>query len=266
MKNKSGIDMTQIHPTAIVSTKAKLGENIIIEPYAIIHDDVEIGDNCRIGPFAVIYNGARIGNNVRIHQSASVANVPQDLKFADEKSHFYIGDNTTIREFVTLHRGTGEGGFSRVGSNCLLMAYVHVAHDCTVGDNTIISNTVQIAGHVEIGNNVVIGGVAAIHQFCRVGSYSMIGACTKTVQDVPPFVLTGREPMRYMGLNVIGLKRRGFSSEDIATLKKVYEMLYDSGLMFSKAKEKIKEQYGNIPVAKNILDFLDGSTRGVIRK
>lgn len=255
-----------IHPTAIISSKAKLGENINIGPYVIIHDDVEIGVNCTIGSHAVIYDGARIGNNVNIHQSAAVSNVPQDLKFGDEKSYFYIGDNTTIREFVTLHRGTGEGGFSRVGSNCLIMAYVHVPHDCIIGDNVIIANTVQIAGHVEIDDWVIIGGVAAIHQFTKIGKHSMIGAGFKVSQDIPPFVLAGREPMRYMGLNVVGLKRRGFTSEDISVLKKVYGLLYESGLTFSKAKEKIQELYGNIPVAKDVLDFLARSNRGIIRK
>jgi len=258
--------MSKIHPTAIISPKAKLGENIIVDANAIIHDDVVIGDNCKIGPFAVIYDGARIGNDVVIHQSAAVSNVPQDLKFGDEKSYFYIGDNTTIREFVTLHRGTGEGGFSKVGSNCLIMAYVHIPHDCIVGNNVIIANTVQIAGHVEIDDNVIIGGITAIHQFTKIGKHSMIGAGFKVSQDVPPFVLAGREPMRYMGLNVVGLKRRGFSSEDISTLKKAYEILYDSGLIFSKAKEKIQAEYGEIQVAKDVLDFLARSNRGIIRK
>lgn len=258
--------MNQIHPTAIVSPKAKLGKDITIDANAIIHDDVVIGDNCSIGPFAVIYDGARIGNNVIIHQSAAVSNVPQDLKFAGEKSYFYIGDNTTIREFVTLHRGTGDEGYSKVGSNCLIMAYVHIPHDCIVGDNVIIANAAQIAGHVEVDDNVIIGGVTAIHQFTKIGKHSMIGAGFKVSQDVPPFVLAGREPMRYMGLNAVGLKRRGFSSDDISTLKKVYEILYDLGLTFSKAKEKIKEEYGEIPVAKDVLDFLDRSNRGIIRK
>lgn len=258
--------MSDIHSSAIVSPKAKLGENIEVGPYVIIHDDVEIGDNCKIGPYAVIYDGARIGNNVIIHQSASVSNVPQDLKFGDEKSYFYIGDNTTIREFVTLHRGTGEGGFSKVGSNCLIMAYVHVPHDCTIGNNVIIANTVQIAGHVEIDDDVVIGGVTAIHQFCKVGRYSMIGAGTKIVQDIPPFVLAGREPMRYMGLNVIGLRRRGFSNDDIAAIKKMFGILYESGLTVSKAKEKIESEYKDNPHAKLLLDFISRSNRGILRK
>lgn len=258
--------MNKIHPTAIVSSKAKLGDNLVVHPHAIINDDVEIGDNCSIGPYAVIYDGARIGNNVIIHQSASVSNVPQDLKFGGERTYFYIGDNTTIREFVTLHRGTGEKGFSKIGSNCLIMAYVHVPHDCIIGNNVIIANTVQIAGHVEIDDNVIIGGTTVVHQFTKIGKHCMIGGGFRAIQDVPPFVLAGREPMRYMGLNVVGLRRRGFTNEDISTLKKVYDILYNSGLTFTKAKEKIKEEYGTVQVAKDVLDFLERSTRGIIRK
>jgi len=161
--------MNNIHSTAIVSSKAKLGNNVTVLPYAIIEDNVEIGDDCKIGSHAVIYSGARIGNRVIIHQSASVANVPQDLKFANEESLFMIGDDTIIREFVTLHRGTKDSGFSRVGKNCLIMAYAHVAHDCTIGDNCILSNGVQIAGHVTIEDYVIIGGLTPVHQFCIVG-------------------------------------------------------------------------------------------------
>lgn len=258
--------MTTIHNTAIVSPKAKIGKDIKIDPHAIIHDDVEIGDNCYIGPYVVIYDGARIGNNVIIHQSASVSNVPQDLKFGNEKTYFYIGDNTTIREFVTLHRGTGEGGLSRIGENCLIMAYVHVPHDCIIGNNVIIANTVQIAGHVEIDDWVIIGGITAIHQFCKIGKHSMIGAGFKVTQDVPPFIIAGREPLRYMGLNVVGLRRRGFSNDDISSLKNAFDLFYNSGLNFSQAKEKIKETYGNIPVVKELLDFFARSNRGIIRK
>lgn len=258
--------MTEIHNTAIVSSKAKIGNDIKIAPYAIIHDDVEIGDNCFIGPYVVVYDGARIGNNVNIHQSASVSNVPQDLKFCNEKTYFYIGDNTTIREFVTLHRGTGEGGFSKIGDNCLIMAYVHVPHDCVIGSNVIIANTVQIAGHVEIDDWVIIGGITAIHQFCKIGKHSMIGAGFKVTQDVPPFIIAGREPLRYMGLNVVGLRRRGFSNDDISTLKNAYDMFYNSGVNFSQAKEKIKETYGDVPVVKELLDFFARSNRGIIRK
>ena len=213
--------MTKIDSTAVVSSKAEIGNDVTIGPYAIIHDDVVIGDNCDIGPFAVLYNGARLANNIKIYQGASVANTPQDLKFSVKTtSYFYIGDNTEIREFVTLHKATTDGGESRIGKNCYLMAYSHIAHDCIVGDNVILANSVQIGGHAQLGDYVIIGGSTPVHQFTRVGEHSMIGGGFRIVVDVPPYVLAGNEPLRYAGLNVIGLKRRGFSQEDIAEMKK----------------------------------------------
>jgi len=217
--------MNTIHPTTVISGKANLGDNITIGAYSVVEDDVEIGDECEIGPHVVIYNGARIGSRVKIKQGSSVSNVPQDLKFANEESFFYIGDDTVIREFVTLHRGTVDTGHSKVGKNCLLMAYAHVAHDVIVGDNCIIANGVQIAGHVLIEDYVIIGGCTPVHQFCKVGQHSMIGGGFRIVQDVPPYVLAGNEPLRYAGLNLIGLRRRGFSNNDIMILKKAYQLL-----------------------------------------
>lgn len=258
--------MSNIHPTACVSSKAKIGDNITVGPYAIIHDDVEIGNDCQIGPFAVIYDGARIGNRVRIYQSASIAHVPQDLKFNGEPTKFYIGDDTTIHEFVTLHRGTHETGFSSIGKNCLLMAYTHVAHDTTIGNNCILANGVQIAGHVEIEDWVTIGGLTPVHQFCHVGQHTMIGGGFRAVQDVPPFILAGNEPLRYCGLNVIGLRRRGFKNEDIAVLKKAYDIIYNSGLILTQAKIRIEEEMGDNPYVQSILNFLAKSNRGIIRR
>jgi len=210
--------MNNIHSTAIVSGKAKLGDNITISQYAIVEDDVEIGNDCEIGPHAVIYNGARVGNRVKIKQAAAVSNVSQDLKYAGEEAFFYIGDDTVIREYVTLHKGTSETGFSRIGKNCLFMAYSHVAHDVVVGDNCIIANSVQIAGHVTIEDYVIIGGSTPVHQFCNVGQHSMVGGGFRIVKDVPPYVMGGSEPLKYSGLNLVGLRRRGFSNEDIMTL------------------------------------------------
>ncbi|MCU7494687.1 MAG: acyl-ACP--UDP-N-acetylglucosamine O-acyltransferase [Ignavibacteria bacterium] len=259
--------MNNIHPTAIVSKKAMLGEDITIGPGAIIHDDVEIGDGSTIGPYAVLYDGARIGKRVRIHQSASIANIPQDLKFNGEPTKFFVGDDTTIHEFVTLHRGTHETGFSRVGSNCLLMAYSHVAHDTVVGNNCILSNGVQLAGHVELEDWVIIGGLTPVHQFCRVGQHSMIGGGFRIVQDVPPFVLAGNEPLRFSGLNVIGLRRRGFSNDQIAGLKQVYGIIYSSGLTLSLAKAKLRQEYCNDPLAMTVVEFFDKcGNRGFIRR
>lgn len=259
--------MNQIHPTAIVNNKAKLGNDIVVGPYSIIEEDVEIGDNCFIGPHVCIYNGARIGNRVKIYQGASIANVPQDLKFKPEtKTYFYVGDDSTIREFVTLHRGTEAHGFSKIGKNCLFMAYSHVAHDCEIGNNVIVANSVQIAGHCTIEDFVIIGGVAGVHQFSKIGKHSMIAACTMVNQDVPPFIITNRNPERFAGLNVIGLRRRGFSNEDINVIKDVYRILYNSGLNISQAKIAIKEKYSDNLQANTILEFINNSSRGIIRK
>lgn len=258
--------MKQIHPTAIVSDKAVIGENITVGPYAIIHDDVEIGNDCFIGPHAVIYDGARIGNRVKIFQGASVANVPQDLKFGDEKTYFYIGDDTVIREFVTLHRGTHVTGKSSIGKNCLIMAYAHIAHDCTIGNNCIIVNSVQIGGHVTVEDYAIIGGSTPIHQFCRVGQHVMVGGGFKVVSDVPPYVLAGSEPLRFSGLNLVGLRRRGFSNEDIIALKDAYRILYNSGLNFGDATKKIKEKYDGHPVVGNVIEFLDNHNRTLLRR
>lgn len=258
--------MNTIHPTAIVSNKAKLGDNNIIHPFTIIQDDVEIGDNCEIGPSAVLYNGARIGNQVKIYQGSSIAHRPQDLKFGYEETYFYVGDNTVIHEFVTLHRGTKETGKSSVGKNCLLMAYTHVAHDCVVGDNVIFANGVTIAGHVHIEDWVIIGGMSGVHQFSFVGKHAMVGAHTAVLKDVPPFVLCGRTPIKFEGLNKVGLRRRGFSNEDINTLKNVYDAIYNSGLNVSQAITKIESEYSGIEVAMDIVRFVKRSKRGIIGK
>ncbi len=255
-----------IHPTAIVSKKAKLGKNIKIDAYAVIEDDVEIGDDCYIGYHAVIYNGARIGNRVTIHQASSISHIPQDLKFDNEYSLFYVGDDTKIHEYVTLHRGTKETGFSKVGKNCLLMAYSHVAHDSVIGDNCILANGVQVAGHVEIEDYVIIGGLTPVHQFCKVGKHSMIGGGFRITQDVPPFILSANEPLKYKGLNLIGLRRRGFSNDDINSLKKTYGYIYNNALNITQAKEKIKSELADNIHVREILKFLERSTRGIIGK
>jgi len=258
--------MVTIHPTAIVSGKAKLGNNVNILPYALVEDDVEIGDDCTLGPHSVIYNGARIGNNVKIYQGASIAHTPQDLGYKNEVTYFYVGDNTIIHEFVTLHRGTKSTGFSRVGKNCMLMAYSHVAHDCTVGDNCILANGVQIAGHSTLEDYVTIGGLTPVHQFCKVGQHSMTGGGFRIVQDLPPYILAGNEPLRYSGLNIIGLRRRGFQSDDITALKKAYSILYDKAYNVSQAREKISSELGENKYVQTVLEFLKESKRGIIGK
>jgi len=258
--------MKNIHPTAIVNPEAKLGENLSVGPYAIIEGDVEIGDDCSVGPHAVIYSGARIGNRVKISQGASVSNLPQDLKFSGEPTQFFIGDDTVVREFATLHRGTLETGKSQVGKSCLLMAYSHVAHDCVVGDNCIIANAVQIGGHVHIEDYVIVGGSTPVHQFSLIGEHSMIAGGIRIVQDVPPYILAANLPAEYGGLNVIGLRRRGFKNEDIQTLKDVYALIYSKVYNVSQAVKIIEEKYGDNIYVKKVLNFLSRSKRGIVGK
>jgi UDP-N-acetylglucosamine acyltransferase len=258
--------MKTIHPTALVNPAAKLGENIIVGPYALIEADVEIGDDCIIGPHAVIYNGARIGNRVKIFQGASVANFPQDLKFAGEKSVFIIGNDTIIREFATLHRGTKETGKSSVGKNCLIMAYGHVAHDCSIGDNCIIANAVQIGGHCHIEDWVIIGGSTPVHQFSLIGEHSMIAGGIRITQDVPPYILTAHTPASFAGLNVIGLRRRGFKNEDIQILKEAFGYLYSKSLNVSQAVEVMKSKFGENVYVQKLIEFLGKSKRGIVGK
>lgn len=258
--------MNNIHPTAIVSPKSKLGDNITIDAFAIIKDNVEIGDETYIGPYAVIYDGARIGKKVKIFQSASIANLPQDLKFKNEETHCFIGDETTIREFATLHRGTNETKKTTVGKNVLIMAYAHVAHDCYLGNNCIIANGVQLAGHVFIDDWTIIGGLTPIHQFVKIGRHCMIGGGYRVPQDVPPFILVAGEPLKYEGLNIVGLRRRGFTNQQIETLKNVYKILYSPTLNVSQAKEKISKEFQNEPLASEVLNFLNNSKRGITGK
>lgn len=258
--------MTNIHKTAIVSPKAKLGENISVGPFSIIEDDVIIGNDCQIGSSVSIYDGARIGNNVKIYQGASIANHPQDLKFANEKTLFEIGDNTTIREFSTLHRGTIESGLSRIGKNCLLMAYAHVAHDTIVGDNCILANVVQLGGHVHVDDWVILGGGTLVHQFTKIGKHAMIGGGFRAVTDVPPYVLAAGEPLCYNGLNTVGLRRRGFSNDQIVKLKEIYSYIFSKELNLSQAKQKIIEKFNDDELAITVLNFLESSTRGLIKK
>ena len=256
--------MSQIHPTAIVDEKARIGRDVSIGPYAVVDGDVEIGDGTRIASHVWVADGARIGKNCRIHKGAVVASIPQDLKFGGEDSLFIIGDNTVIREFCTLNRGTKALGKSQIGSHCLLMAYTHVAHDCVLGDHVILANGVQLGGHVEIGDWAVIGGMTPIHQFCKIGEHSMVGGGYRVVQDVPPYVMATGEPMRYAGLNSVGLRRRGFSPETMMTLKKAYRYIFRSKLRLSHAVEKIKSELDPIPELQRVLDFIEKSDRGLI--
>ncbi len=256
--------MANIHPTAIVEKKARIGDHVSIGAFSIVEEDVVIKDGTEIGPHALISNGARIGANCKIHNGAVIASVPQDLKFGGEKTTLEIGDNTTVREFCTLNRGTAAHGKTVIGRNCLLMAYSHVAHDCILGDNVILSNVVQLAGHVTIGDWAIMGGMSGVHQFCRVGKHCMIGAHFRVIKDVPPFILAAGEPLVFGGLNSIGLKRRGFDPDDISTLKRAFRIFYRSKLNRTQALERIKQDIELTTPVREIIQFVESSERGVI--
>jgi len=255
--------MPEIHPTSIVSKEAQIADDVVIGPFCIVEGDVKIDSGTKLLSHVVIYNGARIGKNNKIFPGAVIAAVPQDLKFNNEYTEVFIGDNNTIREAVTISRATAATKKTVVGSNCLLMAYVHVAHDCVVGDNCILANSVQLAGHVHVEDYVIIGGLTGVHQFTTIGQHSMIGACSKIVKDIPPYTLFSGNPIMYEGLNRIGLKRRGFSSDAINSLKEAYNILYSPFYNTSQALEKIKAEVKQTQEVKNLLDFIEKSQRGI---
>lgn len=254
-----------ISPLSAISPKSTLGENVHVDPFTMIHEDVVIGDNTWIGSNVTIYPGARIGKNCKIFPGAVIAGIPQDLKFQGEESTVVIGDNTTIRECVTISRGTVDKQTTVIGSHCLLMAYVHVAHDCVIGSHVIIANSVQIAGHVSIDDWAIVGGSSAIHQFVKIGMHSMISGGSLVRKDVPPFTKAAREPLSYAGVNSLGLRRRGFSSETIAHIQEVYRYLFLNSMNNSRALEEIEI---NLPATKErdeILNFIRSSERGVMK-
>jgi len=253
------------HPLANVHPEAKIGNNVIIEPFATVHKDVIIDDGCWIGPNAIIWDGARLGKNVKIYPGASVSSVPQDLKFAGEKTETFIGDNTVIREYVTISRGTNDKFKTVIGKNCLLMAYVHVAHDCEIGNNCILVNTVQVAGHVTIEDWAIIGGASALHQFVKVGAHVMLSGGSLVRKDVPPFTKAAREPLAYAGINTVGLRRRGFTSEKITEIQEIYRYIFLKGLNNSKALEQIENEIKPSEERDYILNFIKTSERGIMK-
>ena len=257
--------MTEIHPTALVNKKAELSENVIVGPFTIIEDDVIIDEGTEIASNVLIASGARIGKKCKIFNGAVLGTVPQDLKFGDEKTTLEIGDNTIIREFCTLNRGTTDKYKTVVGSNCLIMAYAHVAHDCILGNNVILANAVNMAGHVVIEEYAIVGGIVPIHQFVRIGCHSFVGGGLRVDKDVPPYLLAAGDPLTFAGLNVVGLTRRGFSKETLFQLKKVYKVLYRSNLNVSQAVARIKEDFELTPEIKKVVEFIKASERGIIK-
>lgn len=255
-----------ISPLASVHPNAKLGNNVIIDPFAVVHDKVTIGDGTHIMSHAVIFPFTNIGSQCRVFPGAVLGGIPQDLKFVGEETFVEIGNNTTIRECVTVNRGTKDKFKTVVGSDCLLMAYAHVAHDCIIGDHVILANSVQLAGHVEVGEYAIIGGMAGAHQFTRIGAHTYIAGHTVIRKDVPPFVKAAREPISYMGLNIVGLHRRNFPHHEIEAISKIYHLLFVGSHSMSTGIEKVKEQVGDSAVRDTILEFIKTSKTGVIRR
>lgn len=254
-----------IHPLSVISPDAKIGENVKIGPFTTIYENVEIGDNCEIKNGVTIMPGARIGNNVRIFPGAVVGAIPQDLKFKGEDTLAIVGDNTTIRECVTINRGTASKGKTTVGSGCLLMAYTHVAHDCRIGNGVIVSNAVQFGGEVIVDDCAVIGGGSLIHQFCHLGKYIMLQGGALVNKDIPPYVKAAREPISFVGLNAVGMHRHGFSRDDVQMISDIYRILYMSDLNVTNAVKLILETLPESVYRNEIVAFVEGSERGVIR-
>lgn len=253
------------HQHSYIHPDAKIGKNVTISPFSAIYENVEIGDNTWIGPNVTVFQGARIGKNCRIFPGAVISAIPQDLKFKGELTTVEIGDNTTIRECVTINRGTADKMKTAVGSNCLLMAYVHVAHDCLVGNNVIIANSVNIAGHVIIEEHVILEGLVAIQQFVRIGAHAFITGGSLVRKNVPPYTKAAREPLQYVGINSVGLRRRGFSNEQILEIEDIYRTLYVKGHNVTNALATIEQEAPASAEKEQILSFIRDSHDGIMR-
>lgn len=253
-------------PVAFIHPDAKIGANVTISPFSYICGDVVIGDGTWIGPNVTIFDGARIGKKCQIFPGAVISAVPQDLKYSGEYTTTEIGDRTSIRECVTIHRGTTDKMKTVVGSDCLLMGYVHIAHDCIVGNHCIFANYAALSGHCVVGDYAIIEGQAGAGQFIHIGAHAFIAGTTAIRKNVPPFVKAAREPISYMGINAIGLRRRGFSEEKINTIQDIYRVLFQKGVNISKALEIIKRDFPESPEREQIIDFVLMSDRGIINR
>jgi len=255
-----------VHPTAVIDPSAKLGNNVSVGAFSVIGADVEIGDDSQIGPHVVIQGPTRIGREAHIFQFASVGADPQDKKFHGERTELVMGDRNMIREFVTINRGTGDGGgTTRIGDDNWIMAYCHIAHDCQVGSNVVFSNGATLAGHCQVGDHVIFSGYSGAHQFCRIGSHAFLAMGTHLNGDLPPFMLAGVEYGRPRGINSEGLKRRGFSPERIAAIRRAYKTIYTSGLTLEEAKAELANAAGDAPDVKAMLDFINSGQRPLFR-
>ena len=255
-----------IHPTALVDAKAEIELDVEIGPYSVIHGDVHIGSGVRIGSHVVIEPYVNIGPDCQIFQYAALGAVPQSVKFEGEKTFVKIGRGTVLREFVTVHRGTGfGGGVTEIGEENYLMAYTHVAHDCRTGRKVMMANNATLAGHIVIGDHATIGGLTAVHQFVRIGQYAFIGGKSAVVKDVPPFVIAAGDRVRLHGLNSVGLKRHGFSPQSLSALKKTYRIIFRIGLTLNEAIERVKAEVEQVPEVVTFIEFIQSSSRGITR-
>lgn len=255
-----------IDPTAIVHSGARLGDNVSVGPYSIIGEHVEIGDGTHVGPHVVITGHTRIGRDNKIFQFSSLGEVPQDKKYKDEPTRLEIGDRNVIREFCTFNCGTAQdAGVTRIGNDNWVMAYVHLAHDCQVGNNTIFANNAQLAGHVQVGDFAILGGFTGVHQFCHIGAHCITAVGSVVLKDIPPYVTAAGNTAKPHGINSEGLKRRGFSAQAIAEVKRAYKTLYRAGLTLEEANQALAEQAQTCPEIQALVDFLAHSTRGIIR-
>lgn len=252
-------------PFAYIHPAAKIHPSVVIDPFVTIDQNVEIGEGTHIGSNVTILEGARIGAHCNIFPGAVISAIPQDLKFKGEDTVAIIGDNTTLRECVTVNRGTAAKGFTRVGNNCLIMAYSHVAHDCLIGDNVIISNATQLAGEVQVDNYAVIGGGTLVHQFTHLGAHVMIQGGAHINKDIPPYVKAGRDPIAYTGVNSIGLRRRNFTNDQIREIQEIYRYLYLSRLNVSDAVDRIEAELPATKERDEIIEFIRNSKRGIVR-
>jgi UDP-N-acetylglucosamine acyltransferase len=255
-----------IHPTALVDAGAKLADDVDVGPYSIIGGDVSVGAGTRIGPHVVITGRTTLGARNRVFQFASIGDIPQDRKYGGEATTTTLGDDNVVREFVTIHAGTAQDrGATTIGNGNWFLAYTHVAHDCVVGDSTTFSNNAQIAGHVTIGDWVVLGAYAGVHQFCRIGAHAMLAAGAIVLQDVPPYVTAAGYPAKPAGTNSEGLRRRGFTAGDIATIKRAYKTLYRNGLSLEAARDALELASRDAPLLAPLVEFISGSARGIVR-
>ena len=254
----------RVHPTAIVSPDVQMGVDVEIGPYAIVGEGCTIGDGCIVAPRAMLERNVILGTNVKVGSGSILGGDPQDLKFGGEHTTVEIGDGTTIREYSTINRGTTQSYKTTVGRNCLIMSYVHIAHDCHVGDGVILVNSVQLGGHVTVGDKAIISGTSAAHQFVKIGKYAFVGGCSRISQDVPPFVKAVGNPLKLYGLNTVGLARNNFPDEVVRELKRAYRLFFRSELNVTQAKQRAAMDLKPFPEVQDLLEFVEQSGRGVV--